>query len=152
MITATAKVTIPGGTEYCALGNKDTKQKLVIATPVTDIKTVTADVTWFNKVDLLVSKTCASITVYNNDLKISSIEVKGFILAPNATLDFPWGLISGQVIVKNSNGSGQFNSIKFIGKINVGVTITNIAHLEKIDQPTLSIVLFAIAQSNGNYR
>ncbi|MDP4195016.1 MAG: choice-of-anchor A family protein [Bacteroidota bacterium] len=70
-----------------------------------------------------------------SDLKISSIEVKASILAPKATLDFPSGLISGQVIAYNVKGSGQFNNVKFIGKIALEMTITNIAELVAVDQP-----------------
>ena len=43
------------------------------------------------------------------NLNIHHIDVRGSILAPKAELSFPTGLISGQVIVNNITGIGQFN-------------------------------------------
>ncbi len=69
-----------------------------------------------------------------DDIKIQGIHVKGAILAPFATLDFPTGLISGQVIAFNILGTGQFNILDFAGNINLELTITNYAQIESSDQ------------------
>lgn len=79
-------------------------------------------------------------------LTISGIEVKASILAPRAALEFPSGLITGQVIVKDMNGSGQFNLGKFTGRITLDVTITNIAECIKADQPMRNSILQSMAQ------
>lgn len=83
------------------------------------------------------------------NLKISGIEVKGSILAPKATLNFPAGLISGQVIAYNVNGSGQFNHVKFNGKITLEMTITNIAEVQMVDQPAPSGKPLSMAKVNS---
>ncbi|MGD1007460.1 MAG: collagen-binding domain-containing protein [Ignavibacteriaceae bacterium] len=67
VITATGTVTIPEGTEYFAVSNPDTQQKLVIATPVTSTKSVTASVQWWGYVSLSIAKTSATVTVGNGD-------------------------------------------------------------------------------------
>lgn len=69
------------------------------------------------------------------EITISGIDIKASVLAPKATLNFPAGLISGQVIAYNVYGSGQFNWVKFIGKITLEMTITNVAELLSVDQP-----------------
>ncbi|MCF8306606.1 MAG: choice-of-anchor A family protein [Ignavibacteriales bacterium] len=85
-----------------------------------------------------VSGTAISNVLYNfydaTDLKIQGIDVRGSVLAPKATLDFPSGVINGQVIAKNILGTGQFNSgdnnsTHFIGNIPVSRFISNIAKI-----------------------
>ncbi|HOP50162.1 MAG TPA: choice-of-anchor A family protein [Ignavibacteriales bacterium] len=58
-------------------------------------------------------------------LNISGIAVLGSIIAPNAELEFPSGVIKGQVFVKNMYGSGQFNWDPFIGNIPVSQVVDN---------------------------
>lgn len=62
-------------------------------------------------------------------LKISDIDVRGSILAPKADVDFPSGLISGQLIAKSMTGAGQINNNLFIGNIPAKTTINNIAEI-----------------------
>jgi choice-of-anchor A domain-containing protein/uncharacterized repeat protein (TIGR01451 family) len=62
-------------------------------------------------------------------LNIQGIAVIGTVLAPWASLEFPSGLITGQVIVRCMNGSGQFNNALFAGNITSSMTITNSAAL-----------------------
>lgn len=68
-------------------------------------------------------------------LKISGIDLRASILAPRADLDFPTGLISGQVVARNITGSGQFNNAKFLGHITLDTTVTNFAEILFCDQP-----------------
>jgi choice-of-anchor A domain-containing protein/uncharacterized repeat protein (TIGR01451 family) len=61
------------------------------------------------------------------NLEIRNIDIQGSVLAPLADLEFPSGLISGQVIAKNISGQGQFNWHKFLGDIPIDNNIYNIA-------------------------
>jgi len=80
-------------------------------------------------------------------LQISGINVLGSVLAPLATITFPSGLISGQCICLNLNGSGQFNNIEFTGTITLDTTITNIASIVTANQPLVqSVVKNSMAQ------
>lgn len=67
------------------------------------------------------------------NIHIVSIDVTGSILAPLAHLDFPSGVINGQVIANSMEGSGQFNNVKFIGNLPVNEEITNIAEVTLAD-------------------
>lgn len=73
-------------------------------------------------------------------LTASNIYVMGSILAPQATLNFPSGLIGGQCIAENIVGAGQFNNDKFNGKITLDTTITNFAEVVHVDQPVSNSV------------
>ncbi len=93
--------------------------------------------------DLDVYGTSISNVLYNfnktKGIKIQSIDVRGSILAPWATLEFPAGVINGQVIVKNIYGTGQFNSgenneTHFVGLIPVSDKIVNSAVITSLDQ------------------
>ncbi|NOX18013.1 MAG: choice-of-anchor A family protein [Chlorobi bacterium] len=68
-------------------------------------------------------------------IKISNIDIRASILAPWASLDFPSGIVSGQVICKNMTGSGQFNYVKFTGTLSRDITITNYASIIEVNQP-----------------
>lgn len=61
------------------------------------------------------------------DLTIQGIDVRGSLLAPFASLNYPSGVINGQVVVKNMTGSGQFNNSLFQGHLPYERKITNIA-------------------------
>ncbi len=83
---------------------------------------------------LVVNGTATSNVLYNiwqaEGLKITEIDLRGTLLAPKASLDFPGGVINGQVIVKSIYGPGQFNSGEnnatyFKGKIPVTETLLN---------------------------
>lgn len=87
---------------------------------------------------LVVNGTATTNVLYNvwqaEGLKITEIDLRGTLLAPRATLDFPGGVINGQVIVKSIYGPGQFNSGEhnatyFKGKIPVRETLLNSAEV-----------------------
>ncbi|MGE5399066.1 MAG: choice-of-anchor A family protein [Ignavibacteriales bacterium] len=79
-------------------------------------------------------------------IRLYGIEVKGSILAPKATLDFPSGVVVGQVIVYNMYGSGQFNHCPFRGRIPVDLIFSNIAEIIKVDQPMDVSFVRSVAQ------
>ena len=68
-------------------------------------------------------------------IHISDIGILGSILAPWATLDFPHGVIRGQVVVKNMFGAGQFNHVVFDGRITRDTTITNFTEMIESKEP-----------------
>jgi choice-of-anchor A domain-containing protein/uncharacterized repeat protein (TIGR01451 family) len=80
------------------------------------------------------------------NLQISGINVLGSVLAPLCTLNFPAGVISGQCIVLNCNGAGQFNNVHFTGTVTLDTTITNFASLARVDQPLQSVVPNGVSQ------
>ncbi|MBN8545351.1 MAG: choice-of-anchor A family protein [Ignavibacteria bacterium] len=103
-----------------------------------------SDVKWSG--DVIVNGTAHSNVLYNFhdalNLKISFIDVRGSILAPKAHLDFPSGVINGQVIVREMYGSGQFNSAAnqtnyFNGTLPVTRDILNSAEVVSMDQTDL---------------
>ncbi len=68
------------------------------------------------------------------NLKISNVDIQGSLLAPYCDLDFPSGLISGQVVVKNILGAGQFNWDKFLGNIPLDQKIINTANISSLTE------------------
>lgn len=60
-------------------------------------------------------------------LRISGIDVRASVLAPFAELDFPAGVVTGQLIVRKMCGSGQVNLSPFTGSITADTTIVNFA-------------------------
>lgn len=82
---------------------------------------------------LTVTGTDIGNVLYNfyqaTDLTIQGIDVRGSVLAPMAVLNFPAGVINGQVICKSIFGAGQFNNQLFVGNIPVETIITNIAEI-----------------------
>ncbi len=82
--------------------------------------------------------TAINNVIYNfydaKNLLIKNIDIQGSILAPYADLEFPTGLISGQVIAKNINGAGQFNWDKFLGNIPLDQKIINRASITSLTQ------------------
>jgi len=87
------------------------------------------NVSWMG--GLTVNGTAIYNVLYNfyeaTNLSISGIDIRGTILAPFADLNFPSGVVNGQVIVKSMSGSGQFNLTLFQGNIPVDRMITNYA-------------------------
>lgn len=85
---------------------------------------------------LTVNGTAINNVLYNfyeaTKLKIQGIDIRGSILAPFADLDFPAGVVNGQVIVKSMKGSGQFNLAPFIGNLPYETEITNIAAISAV--------------------
>lgn len=89
------------------------------------------NVTWSG--GLTVNGTSINNVLYNfyeaTNLKIQGIDVRGSVLAPFAALNFPAGVINGQVIVKSMVGSGQFNNTIFQGHLPFEMKITNVASI-----------------------
>ncbi len=87
---------------------------------------------------LTVSGTSIENVLYNFpdalNLTISGIDVRGSVLAPKASVNFPAGVINGQMICKNFTGSGQMNNTMFIGSVPAPLTVTNIAEITNADQ------------------
>jgi choice-of-anchor A domain-containing protein/uncharacterized repeat protein (TIGR01451 family) len=80
---------------------------------------------------LTVNGTAISNVLYNfyeaTSLTIQGIDVRGSILAPFASLNYPSGVVNGQVIVKCMTGAGQFNNTLFQGHLPFERKITNVA-------------------------
>lgn len=87
---------------------------------------------------LTVSGTSIENVLYNFpdalNLNISGIDVRGSVLAPKASVNFPAGVINGQMICKNFTGSGQMNNTMFIGSVPTPMAVTNIAEVTHSDQ------------------
>lgn len=91
----------------------------------------------------VINGTANSNVLYNffeaEGVRITQIDVLGTILAPRATLDYPGGVINGQVIAKNIYGPGQFNSGNyqekyFSGTLPATRSILNSAQILSLDQ------------------
>ncbi len=82
--------------------------------------------------------TAINNVIYNfyeaTNILIRNIDMQGSLIAPYADLDFPSGLISGQVIAKNILGAGQFNWDKFLGNIPLDQKIINRASITSLTQ------------------
>jgi choice-of-anchor A domain-containing protein/uncharacterized repeat protein (TIGR01451 family) len=87
---------------------------------------------------LTVNGTAITNVLYNfyqaSTLTIQGIDIRGSILAPLATINFPAGLISGQVICNNLVGAGQINLNLFSGNIPLPSDVCNIAEIIEADQ------------------
>lgn len=85
---------------------------------------------------LTVTGTSITNVLYNfyeaTSLTIQGIDVTGTVLAPYAHLNFPAGVINGQVICKSMEGAGQFNLDLFEGNIPFEKEITNVASLLEV--------------------
>ncbi|MGD8781862.1 MAG: choice-of-anchor A family protein, partial [Ignavibacteria bacterium] len=100
------------------------------------------DVSWTG--GAVVNGTAISNVLYNfyeaGTLYIQGIDVRGSVLAPYADLDFPSGVVNGQVIVKSmASGSGQFNAGQnnatyFNGNLPGSSQIINLATIIEFDQ------------------
>jgi choice-of-anchor A domain-containing protein/uncharacterized repeat protein (TIGR01451 family) len=82
---------------------------------------------------LVVNGTAMSNVLYNfyeaDTITMHGIDVTGSLLAPFATLNYPAGVVHGQVIVKNMYGSGQFNLAPFAGNLPIDMNIVNVAEV-----------------------
>lgn len=87
---------------------------------------------------LSVTGTDVTNVLYNfpkaKNIQISSIDVRGSVLAPRAKVHFNNGLISGQLIAKTMTGTGQLNNYPFLGNVPCPTEITNIAEISAADQ------------------
>ncbi len=84
---------------------------------------------------------------HTKNIHISDIGILGSILAPWATLDYPHGVIRGQVMVKNMFGAGQFNNVVFTGTITRDTTITNFTSLVESTEGDSSL-----GNNSGSYQ
>jgi len=73
------------------------------------------------------------------DVKISNIEIRASILAPRTRINFPSGLITGQVIAKCLSGSVQINNYQFGGTIANSVAVANVATIVNASQKDMSV-------------
>ncbi len=71
-------------------------------------------------------------------IHISYINVMASILAPNSVLDFPSGVVNGQVIVRCFYGAGQMNINLFDGNVINKVNIVNFATVISASQASMS--------------
>lgn len=94
------------------------------------------DVSWSGGLEI--NGTELNNVIYNfrkaKTLNIESIDVKGTILAPWATLNFPSGVVNGQVICNDMYGAGQFNNQMFIGNLPPVPEILNIAEVTAMNE------------------
>ncbi len=70
-------------------------------------------------------------------IHISYINVMASILAPNSVLDFPSGVVNGQVIVRCFYGAGQMNINLFDGNVINTVNIANFATVISASQASM---------------
>jgi len=77
-------------------------------------------------------------------LKVSGIDVRAAVLAPKAKLDFPAGLITGQVVVKSMYGAGQINLSLFEGVIRRDTSIANVATVVTANQSNMPVLFNSI--------
>lgn len=86
------------------------------------------------------SKQKVLLNFYNADtFKISNIDITAAILAPKAKVNFPSGLVSGQVIVRMLCGAGQMNNYLFNGNVPKDTTIKNVATVLSFTQGNMPI-------------
>ena len=94
------------------------------------------------------------INFYEADtVKVSDINITASCLAPKAVLDFPHGLITGQVMVRCMFGAGQFNLSPFNGTVNGDTTIANFASIisaTQLSMPSIVDVPVSMARVNAN--
>jgi len=70
-------------------------------------------------------------------ISLSYINITASVLAPKAVLNFPNGLITGQVIVRCMYGAGQFNNSVFDGSVSRDTTIANFATIVGATQSSM---------------
>lgn len=75
-ITASGTVGIPAGTKYFHAANPNGKQKLILATPTIASRTISKDITWYNQIQLVVSKTADKTSANDGDFVNYTIKVK----------------------------------------------------------------------------
>ncbi|MFA4922818.1 MAG: choice-of-anchor A family protein [Ignavibacteriaceae bacterium] len=74
-------------------------------------------------------------------VKLHGINVTASILAPKTVLDFPVGLVTGQVMVRSMFGAGQFNNSMFDGTITNDTTIANFATIISATQSSMPSII-----------
>jgi choice-of-anchor A domain-containing protein/uncharacterized repeat protein (TIGR01451 family) len=86
------------------------------------------------------SKENVLLNFYNSsNIKISNIEIQASILAPGTRINFPSGLVSGQVIAKCLFGQVQVNNFAFGGKIQSSSSVANVATIVNAVQANMTI-------------
>ncbi|MCK9209618.1 MAG: choice-of-anchor A family protein [Ignavibacteriaceae bacterium] len=74
-------------------------------------------------------------------VRLHGINVTASILAPKTVLDFPAGLVTGQVIVRSMFGAGQFNNSLFDGTITNETSIANFATVLSATQASMPSII-----------
>jgi len=88
------------------------------------------------------------LNFYNStDIKLSNIEIPASILAPKTRINFPSGLITGQVIAKCLYGQVQVNNCIFGGQIKTTSSIANVATIVSAQQVDMRVPM-TFAPSN----
>lgn len=126
IVTATATVLIPKGTEFRSNVAPDSKQKLVLATPVTTVKNTQETFVWWDNADLQITKVASKIFVNNGDEIIYTISVKNNGTG-TATDVKVLDILPSTVTYQSSTPAGQYNPINgnwTIGSIAAGATTT----------------------------
>ena len=80
-------------------------------------------------------------------IHISYINVMASILAPNSVLDFPSGVVNGQVIVRCFYGAGQMNINLFDGNVINTVNIANFATVISASQASMPGLVGSVSPS-----
>ncbi len=79
---------------------------------------------------------------------LSYINVTAAILAPNSVLEFPSGVVNGQVIVRCFYGAGQMNINYFDGYVANNVNIANFATLISANQANMPGIVRNVSPSS----
>ncbi|MDR3627412.1 MAG: choice-of-anchor A family protein [Ignavibacteriaceae bacterium] len=82
-------------------------------------------------------------------LKLSYVNITAAILAPYAVLNFPSGVVTGQVIVRCFFGAGQMNLNLFTGTVNSNVNIVNFASLVSACQASMQGIVSNVPYSKA---
>ncbi len=75
-ITASGTVGIPAGTKYYHVADPNGKQKLILATPTIASRTISRQITWFNQIELQVTKSADKNSVNDGDIINYTLKVK----------------------------------------------------------------------------
>lgn len=91
------------------------------------------------------------LNFYNSsDIKLSNIEIPASILAPKTRINFPSGLITGQVIAKCLYGQVQVNNYVFGGQIKTTTSIANVATIVSAQQVNMTVPMWFAPSSAVN--
>jgi len=112
-------------------------------------------VTWVGGFNVVgTSKEKVLLNFFEADtVTIKNINVTASILAPKSVLDFPTGLVTGQVMVRCMFGAGQFNNSLFNGTVTNDTTIANFASVvsaTQLSMPTIVNVPVSMAKISSS--
>lgn len=136
-ITAQAHVIIPHGTRYVHQLKPDEYQKLVLATPLIDLKEVKAKISWFEDVDLTIVKTVNKESCESGDEAVYTITVQNISSnqATNIKVSEPLacGLdFSSAVATSGTYDNGIWEIASLNGNESASLTIHTIINTEDL--------------------